>query len=57
MDEQTKHLALLYEEDIEDRRWIRASIARSRRELEEIRELSRKARKHLEAVVGPLPKG
>ncbi len=38
-------------------RWIRASIARNRRELDEMHELSKKARKHLEAVVGPFPKG
>ncbi len=56
MSEQTKTFRIRDEEYIEDMRWIRASIARNRRELEEMRELSKKAREHLEAIVGPLPK-
>lgn len=57
MSEQTKNFRIRDEEYIEDMRWIRASIARNRRELEEMRELSRKARAHLEAIAGRLSKG
>ncbi len=55
MAEQTKR-RVLPDEFWTGMRWIRASIERDLKEMEEMREFSRRSRKRLEAIVGPIPK-
>jgi TPP-dependent pyruvate/acetoin dehydrogenase alpha subunit len=56
MSKQTKSSSIRPDESKENMRWIRDSIERCKKDLEERKKLTEEVHRRLEAVVGPFPR-